>query len=153
MHIIKKNKQFIFSPDTALVKKNLPSSFTTNKAFSNVFCIIDCFEIEIQKPSNPVHQSLTWSQYKHTNTLKYLLATTPNGFICFVSAGFGGRTSDIVLLQKSGFLEVMPPNCTILADRGFKQVDTILNEKKIKLLRPPSVSKDTQLLKAELEVK
>lgn len=142
-------KQLIFSPQILDVKKNLPSIFTTNKEYSNVYCIIDCLEVEIEKPSNPINQALTWSQYKNANTLKYLLATTPDGYICFVSAGFGGRTSDANIVESSGFLDVLPPNCTVLADRGFKHIDTILNKKNIKLLRPPSVSKDTKMSKQE----
>lgn len=142
-------KQFIFSPSRLDVKRNLPSSFTINKEYSNVFCIIDCFEIEIEKPSDPIYQSLTWSQYKNANTLKYLLATTPDGLINFVSNGFGGRVSDSKIVEISGFLECLPSNCTILADRGFKHIDTILNQKQIKLLRPPSVLKDIKMSKQE----
>lgn len=41
-------------------------------SYSNVQSIIDCLEIEIEKPSNAIHQSLTWSEYKNVNTLKYL---------------------------------------------------------------------------------
>ena len=66
-------------------------------------------------------------------------------FINLVSAGFGGRISDANIVQKSGFLDVVPENCTLMADRGFKHIDTLLNKKQIKLLRPPSVSKDVKL--------
>ena len=38
----------------------------------------------------------------------------------FVSRGFGGRTSDIEVLQKSGFLNHMESGMVIMADRGFK---------------------------------
>ncbi|CAG4966261.1 unnamed protein product [Colias eurytheme] len=109
----------------------------------------DCFEIEIEKPSKPIEQSLTWSQYKNANTLKYLLASTPDGFIVFVSAGHGGRISDTNIVEVSRFLDVLPPNCSILADRGFKHIDTLLTKKGIKLLRPPSVAKNVKLTKKE----
>ncbi|XP_045490867.1 uncharacterized protein LOC123690833 [Colias croceus] len=142
-------KQLIFCPPILTVKRNLPSSFKTNKEYSNIYCIIDCFEIEIEKPSKPIEQSLTWSQYKNANTLKYLLASTPDGFIVFVSAGHGGRISDTNIVEVSRFLDVLPPNCSILADRGFKHIDTLLTKKGIKLLRPPSVIKNVKLTKKE----
>lgn len=142
-------KQLIYSPQVYDVKRKLPASFRTNKEFSNVFCIIDCFEIEIEKPSNPIIQALTWSQYKNANTLKYLIATTPDGFVNFVSAGFGGRVSDANIVENSGFLDVLPPNCTVLADRGFKYVDALLSRNQNNLLRPPSLAKDQKLTKQD----
>nr|XP_049696795.1 uncharacterized protein LOC126054614 [Helicoverpa armigera] len=142
-------KQLIYSPQVYDVKRKLPASFNTNKEYSNVFCIIDCFEIEIEKPSNPIFQSLSWSQYKNANTLKYLIATTPDGFVNFVSAGFGGRISDANIVEKSGFLDVLPPKCTVLADRGFIHVDTLLSRNQNKLLRPLSVAKDQKLSKRD----
>jgi hypothetical protein len=64
----------------------MPVSFRKN--YAGVSCIIDCLVIEIKKPSHLVHQALTWSQYKKCNTLKYLLAVTPDGLISFISIGF-----------------------------------------------------------------
>ncbi|XP_063838187.1 uncharacterized protein LOC135087320 [Ostrinia nubilalis] len=111
-------KQLIFSPRVYEVKRNLPASFKTNKEYSNVFCIIDCFEIEIEKPSNPIDQSLTWSQYKNANTLKYLISVTPDGFVNFVSVGFGGRISDANIVENSGFLDVLPPKLNGFINSG-----------------------------------
>ena len=77
-------------------------------AFQNLYpdtrVIIDAAEIEIDRPSNPNTQSLMWSEYKSQNTIKFLLAVTPNGVPCFVSQCFGGRISDKELVQRSGFL-------------------------------------------------
>ncbi|KAI8425266.1 hypothetical protein MSG28_007055, partial [Choristoneura fumiferana] len=56
-------------------------------------------EIEIQKPKNVIHQALTWSEYKNANTFKYLISCTPDGLIRFVSKGYGGRVSDIDLVE------------------------------------------------------
>lgn len=47
---------FIYCPNKASLKKALPISFRMN--FSNVVGIIDCFEIQIEKPSNALHQAL-----------------------------------------------------------------------------------------------
>lgn len=47
----------IYFPDSMSIKKALPISFRVN--YSHVQSIIDCFEIQIQKPTNSVHQALT----------------------------------------------------------------------------------------------
>lgn len=127
----------IHFPDRNCIKKNLPIPFRLN--FSNVACIIDCFEIQIEKPSNALHQALTWSDYKKCNTLKYLIGISPDGLIVFISTGYGGRVSDVELFEKCLIMDVLPEKCELMADRGFKQIQTILQKKQIVLVRPPSV--------------
>ena len=61
--------------------------------------IIDCFETQVPKPLNPVHQSLTCSDYKMYNSMKYMLSITKDGLISFVSIGYGGRTSDVLITE------------------------------------------------------
>jgi hypothetical protein len=39
----------------------------------------------------------TWANYKHNNTIKFLVSVTPTGAISYVSKAFGGRTSDKVI--------------------------------------------------------
>lgn len=50
-------KTLIYFPDPMSIRKNLPIAFRVN--YSNMQSIIDCFEIQIQKPINSVHQALT----------------------------------------------------------------------------------------------
>ena len=54
--------------------------------------IIDCFENFIDRPSNLLARGQTFS--RAITLLKYLLGVTPQGSVCFVSKGWGGRTSD-----------------------------------------------------------
>ena len=65
-------------------------------------------------------KSSTWSQYKHHNMAKFLVACTPNGTISFVSPVFVGSISDIELTRESGFLTTLQdkPGISIMADRG-----------------------------------
>lgn len=135
-------RKLIIKPEISFVKSNLPLAFRAR--YSNVYCIIDCLEIEIEKPSDAVKQSLTWSEYKKCNTLKYLISCTPDGIIHFVSGGFGGRTSDAVVVENSGFLETLPPNVSVMADRGFKHIEHLLVAKGCVLVRPPTVSTSTK---------
>ncbi|GFV89258.1 uncharacterized protein TNCV_285911 [Trichonephila clavipes] len=47
----------------------------------NVQIIVDCTEIEVQKPSSPMEQQMTFSRYKNANTFKGMIGITPNGAI------------------------------------------------------------------------
>ncbi|XP_073960799.1 uncharacterized protein [Choristoneura fumiferana] len=143
-------KQFIEWPSAREIKLNLPGAFTTSVEYANIQAIIDAFEIEIEKPSDPSNQSYTWSQYKNCNTVKYLISATPDGLINFISEGYGGRISDVCLVEVCGFLDVIPPGSCILSDRGFKHLETILNKQSVKLLRPPSVFSDKKMSKDEV---
>lgn len=52
------------------------------------------------------------------------------------------------LVMQNGFMEMA---CgTILADRGFKHLESHLISKSVKVLHPPSVSKDTKMTKSEV---
>lgn len=118
--IAREMEELIFWPESDLMKKFLPVAFL-NK-YSNIQSVIDCFEIQIQKPSDPVLQSITYSQYKSCNTIKYLVSCTPCGMINFISKGFPGRASDQKIVNKSGYLDNINHGVGVLADRGFKNV-------------------------------
>lgn len=141
-------KNLIFCPDPKHIKLNLSIPFRAY--YSNVCAIIDAFEIEIEKPSDPIQQSLTWSEYKKCNTLKYLIASAPDGFIIFISSGYGGRISDTLLFEESNMMDILPKKCGVMADRGFKQIQTVLSQKGCELIRPPSVNSSTKSTKQEV---
>lgn len=141
-------KELIVWPSADKIKTQLPFPFRAR--YSNVECIIDCLEIEIQKPRDAVKQALTWSEYKKTNTIKYLISSTPDGIINFISRGYGGRTSDAVIVEDCGFLDKLRPGTGVMADRGFKHIEKFIVEKKCILIRPPSVSAGQKLHKFEV---
>lgn len=68
-------KSLIYFPPFTSVKKALPIPFRTK--YHQVQSITDCFEIEIEKTSDSLKQSLTCSDYKNCNTIKYLVSMTP----------------------------------------------------------------------------
>ncbi|GBP70743.1 hypothetical protein EVAR_51042_1 [Eumeta japonica] len=72
-----------------------------------------------------------------------------NGVVSFVSKGYAGRISDVNIVENSKFLDSLPPNACILADRGFKNIADYLSLKGFTLMRPPSVSSGCKLSKAE----
>ena len=79
----------------------------------------------IEKTSNFLAKSCTWSQYKHYNTAKYLISITPQGVISFISNGWGGRASDKYIVENSGYLKYISPGDFVLADRGFDVADSL----------------------------
>ena len=130
-------ERFIFWPSREEILLRLPVPFRAR--YSSVQSIIDCSEVEIQKPSDPVLQTLTFSNYKKCNTFKYEISMTPDGFINHISSGVGGRTSDCKIVEQGGFLSKLPNICAVMADRGFKGIAPLLEKKGCTLVRPPSV--------------
>ena len=77
--------------------------------------IIDCSEIFTETPKNLELQSATWSDYKHHNTLKFLVCVAPNSAITFISKAYTGRISDKAITLKSEFLVIIPRCSSIIA--------------------------------------
>ena len=97
--------------------KIMPMEFRKN--FKQCVVIIDCFEIFIERPTNLKARAQTWSNYKHHNTVKFLIGISPQGAISFISKGWGGRVSDVHLTENCGILDKLLPGDLILADGGF----------------------------------
>ena len=102
-----------------------PRCFTTTlpmdfrEHYPNCTVIIDCFEIDIERPTNLLARAQTFSSYEHHNTAKYLIGITPQGTVSYISCGWGGRVSDKHLTENCGLMKFLLPGDTILADRGF----------------------------------
>jgi len=65
-------KCLIYNPSMEVVKKTLPKKFK-KPGYCKVRQIIDCTEIFIEIPSDPVIRASMWSDYKHHNTAKILV--------------------------------------------------------------------------------
>ena len=72
-------------PSHEEVYKTMPGVF--KQGFKRCICIIDCFEVYCERPSDLMARAQTYSQYKYHNTVKFLIATTPQGV---VSKGWSG---------------------------------------------------------------
>jgi len=81
--------------------------------------IIDCSEVFIETPKDPFLQCATYSDYKHHNTLKFLIAVAPNSAITFISKCYAGRASDKAVTVHSKFLDKLDMHDMIQADKGF----------------------------------
>lgn len=88
--LARKMQELIVWPERKYIHAHLPIPF--HARYAKVESIIDCLEIEIEKPSDPVHHSLTWYNYYNCNTIKYLVSCTLDGLTAYISEGFGDRS-------------------------------------------------------------
>ena len=114
----------ILWPERDVLQKTMPACFQESFG-EKVAVILDCFEIFIERPSNLFARACTWSSYKHHNTVKVLLGTTPQGVISYVSETWGGRVSDKHITEHCSILDKIIPGDVILADRGFDIADSV----------------------------
>ena len=110
-------KPLIHWPDRDVLQQTLPMDFREH--YPNCTVIIDCFEIDIERPTNLLARAQTFSSYEHHNTAKYLIGITPQGTVSYISCGWGGRVSDKHLPKNCDLMNFLLPGDTILADRGF----------------------------------
>lgn len=108
----------VYFPSREDIKKTMPIAFK-ERFGDQITVIVDCFELFIEKSSNPKALAQTFSFYKHHNTLKFLIGITPQGMICFISVGYGGRASDKFVTETCGFLDKLEVGDVVMADRGF----------------------------------
>lgn len=62
--------------------------------FTKITTIIDCFELSIERPTNVKTGAITLSYDKNNNIVKYLIGTTPQVTLYFISKVWSGCTSD-----------------------------------------------------------
>ncbi|XP_072142225.1 uncharacterized protein [Dermacentor andersoni] len=111
-------------PEREDLQRTMPMAFQETFG-KKVAVILDCFEVFVDRPSAMEPRSLTWSTYKHANTVKYLIGIAPQGVITYISRGWGGRTSDKMLTESCGILSNLLPGDSVLADRGFLISDAV----------------------------
>lgn len=88
-------KEVQWMPDVKQVKCTLPLAF--KESYNNTYTIIDASEIFVETPTDLQLQSSIWSNYKHHNTVKVLIACIPNGAVNFVSDLYVGAISNVEL--------------------------------------------------------
>jgi hypothetical protein len=124
------------------VRKLMPNSF--KPIYSDVRVIIDCTELEIERPSDFEIQSATYSTYKSRNTVKGLIGLSPTGVTTFVSDLMEGSVSDNDITLQSGLVSKLEKGDAIMADRGWTN-KTALSSHGIRLVVPHFLKGRTQL--------
>ena len=133
--------KLLYWPTKDQINISKPARFSS---VPDIRAIIDCTEIFIETPKDPNLQNITWSNYKHHNTAKLLVACAPNSTITFVSAAYGGRVSDKNITIHSGFLDKCDEHDMLQADKGFNIFDECAS-RMIKLYQPPGLRGDVQM--------
>lgn len=137
----------IFVPDQESLNATCPKRFDNAKHVSQ---IIDCFELFIETPKSLELQKLTWSEYKHHNTVKFLIGCLPNSNVSFLSCSYPGTISDKRIVKESNFLDTCPKYSYIMADKGFSIQDDCA-AKNVGLYIPPGKRGVHQMLPAEIK--
>ena len=113
----------VFWPQRDVLRKTMPTAFREH--FAKCAVIIDCFEVFTERPQDLLARAQTWSQYKHHNTVKFLMGISPQGTIILISKAYGGRSSDVYITEDCGILSNLLPGDVVLADRGFTVEDSV----------------------------
>ena len=66
-------------PEEAVLS-NLPGVFI-KAGYKRCRVILDWTEVFIERPKSLINQACTWSEYKHHNTIKFLVGISPTGYI------------------------------------------------------------------------
>jgi len=146
--LAKELRWLVVWPDRHIIHRNLPDMF--RKYYRKCRVIVDCTEVYIETPSDLGIAAQCWSDYKHHHTIKFLVGITPNGAISFVSDVYGGRASDLFIVEDSGFLNYLQPQDQVMVDRGFKIRD-LLAFYQCSLAIPPSKHGNIQMSGADVK--
>ncbi|XP_078325852.1 uncharacterized protein LOC144622810 [Crassostrea virginica] len=118
-------KELDIWPSREIIDEHMPDDFARKYPATRV--ILDATEIPIAKPSNVDAQSMTWSTYKHKNTLKTMVGCSPRGVITYVSESYGGSASDRQIIEDSDLVDqnskMFVSGDSIMADRGIMVQD------------------------------
>ncbi|MCP3667869.1 MAG: hypothetical protein GY696_36170, partial [Gammaproteobacteria bacterium] len=105
--------KFIRWPSRSDAEKILAPA--VNAVYPGLTGIVDCTEPYIKKPQALEAQVETWSSYKHSNTVKYLIVIRGDGGVSFVSKGYpGGATDNQIFKEALG--PILQPGDVLLAD-------------------------------------
>ena len=114
------------------VNANMPEEF--KELYPATRVILDCTEIFVETPSSVLLQSQLYSSYKSKTTLKGLIGIAPHGAITFISSLFTGAISDKEITRCSGIIDLLEPNDSVMADKGF-EIEGMLRERRVGLNR------------------
>lgn len=130
----------IHFPSRDEILRNIPLCFAD---YPDTCIILDCTEIEIQRPKNVCCQITTNSTYKGRYTVKFMTGVTPGGIISFVSRAYGGRASDKAIFEQSLLLQRLEKGVSVMVDKDFL-IDELCCDYDVKLIRSPFLKDNIQ---------
>ena len=134
--------KFVFVPEQEDLNDTKPPHLNPAK---NLHSVTDAIELFIEMPKGHKNQRLTWSNYKHHNTMTIPVAVVPNSSIIFVSKAYSGSISDKALTNRCNCLDRIGPYCQLMAEKGFNIADDC-SSRCIELTIPPGKRGQSQML-------
>ena len=135
-------------PSRARIDHHMPAAI--KRRFPTTRVIIDCMEIQIERPTSLINQAVTYSNYKSRNTMKFWIGVSPSGLVTFVSDAWGGRSSDKAITEQNGILDLLDKGDSVMADKGF-DIEELLAPRGVRLNAPPKLGKETQVSGVNVE--
>ena len=102
----------IHNPEQEEIMSCRPQCF--KETFPKCVSIIDCTEVFIAAPADFEARNATYSSYKHTHTVTFLVSFNPAGAVSFISPAYPGTIS--VLTHECSYLNFIPHGDVILAE-------------------------------------
>lgn len=75
----------------------------------------------MEKPSSLLVQACLYSDFMHSCAAKFLVAITTNGTLPWIYPTYGGRTSNVFIVQTSGFLDLLERGYQVITNRDFNK--------------------------------
>ena len=104
-------------PRKEILHQYLPNIF--RELYPSTVLIIDAVEIRVESPSSLDMQSVCYSSYKGTTTMKGLVGLSPTGALGFLSELYTGSISDKELTKMSNVIDCWDLGNDVMADKGF----------------------------------
>ena len=135
-------------PRKEILHQYMPNIF--KELYPRTVLIIDAVEIRAESPSSLDMQSVCYSSYKGTTTMKGLVGLSPIGALGFLSELYTGSISDKELTKMSHVIDYLDPGDDVMADKGFDIQDDFA-AKGVTVNIPSFLKGKTQFSKEEME--
>ena len=135
-------------PRKEILHQYMPSIF--KEFYPKTVLIIDAVEIKTESPSSLDMQSVCYSSYKGTTTMKVLVGLSPVGALGFLSELYTGSISDKELTKRSKVIDCLDPGDDVMADKGFDIQDDFA-AKEVTVNIPSFLKGKTQFSREEME--
>nr|XP_029727083.1 uncharacterized protein LOC109416234 isoform X1 [Aedes albopictus]XP_029727085.1 uncharacterized protein LOC109416234 isoform X1 [Aedes albopictus] len=114
-------RNFIVWPDDVTMKLNVP--IYLRQHFNKIHLILNYLVVKVRQNAvkflSQAQSETSYCEGDQCHKLKYLVASTLDGCVCFVSRGFGIQTDDEAVLAQSGFLTKFKTNTNLIAGKNF----------------------------------
>lgn len=114
-------RNFIVWPDDVTMKLNVP--IYLRQHFNKIHLILNYLVVKVRQNAvkflSQAQSETSYCEVDQCRKLKYLVASTLDGCVCFVSRGFGIQTDDEAVLAQSGFLTKFKTNTNLIAGKNF----------------------------------